>query len=60
MKTILIKVIVNIRVVTKEDKSNAFLKKDWPGCSCQDNIRFKSVIKMMLAGMIKNCWWVAS
>lgn len=43
-----------------EDINSVFLKKAWDGCSCQEITKFKSVAAPMLAGIVKNCWWVAS
>lgn len=60
MKITFIKVMVSIMLIITEEASNIFLKNAWLGCNCQEINKLISVTSIMLAGKIKNCWWLAS
>lgn len=60
IRTILMKAMVKMTVVIKDVKLRIVFKKDWEECSCLDTIKLIRAIKMIVAGMMRNCAWLAS
>lgn len=60
METILRNVKVSIILISSDEKVRILLKKFCDWWNCQEMIKLIRVTKLITAGIINNCWWVAN